>query len=138
MFKLIVKLGYEPYTINAKFKTIKPFYFMYIPVGMSMYDELKNIFKKENREIDFKIGMIEKSVMFGFGGWIGLAAPDGDKEINQDFVAYRIVGDYSQIKNAYQKVIKDYPQAKSLYSLYLTDPSVTKKEDNITLILMEV
>ena len=87
MPKLIVKQGYELYTINAKFKTIKPFYFMFIPVPASKYDELKNIFKKENREIDFKTGMIEKSVMFGFGGWIGLAALDGDKEINQDFVA---------------------------------------------------
>ena len=138
MPKLIVKQGYELYTINAKFKTIKPFYFIFMPVPVSKYDELKNNFKKENRLIDFKTGMIEKSVMFGFGGWIGLAALDGDKEINQDFVAYRIVGDYSQIKSAYQKVTKDYPRAKQFYSLYLTDPSVTKKEDNITLILMEV
>jgi hypothetical protein len=138
MPNLIVKQGYEPYTINTKFKTIKPFYFMYMPVPMSKYEDLKNIFKKENREIDFKIGMLEKSVMFGFGGWLGLAAVDGDKEIDQDFVAYRIVGDYSQIKTAYQKVMKDYPKAKELYSLYLTDPNITKKEENVTLILIEL
>jgi len=82
--------------------------------------------------------MIEKSVMFGFGGWLGLSAPDGDKEINKDFVAYRIIGDYSQIKSAYQKVMKDYPKIKELYTLYLTDPSVTKKEENITLILIDL
>jgi hypothetical protein len=138
MPNLIVKQGYEPYTINTKFKTIKPFYFMYMPVPMSKYEDLKNIFKKGNREIDFTVGMIEKSVMFGFGGWIGLAAQDGDKEINQDFVAYRITGDYSQIKSAYQKVMKDYPQAKQLYSLYLTDPSTTKMDENVTLILIEL
>jgi len=47
MSELIVKQGYESYSVNAKFKTIKPFYFMYIPVPMGKYEELKIFLKKK-------------------------------------------------------------------------------------------
>ena len=81
--------------------------------------------------------MIEHATLQG-NGWIGLAHPEGDMHISQDFIAYEIIGDYSQMKEAYANIMQDYPQAKDYYNLYLTDPALTPMEQNRTWILLQV
>jgi hypothetical protein len=81
--------------------------------------------------------MLEHATLQG-NGWIGLAHPEGDLHISQDFIAYEITGDYSQMKDAYAKIMQDYPQAEDYYNLYITDPSVTPMEENRTRILVQV
>jgi hypothetical protein len=128
---------YFKHTINDKFVTLKTFYIMWMPVQMNKYDELKNNFATANKQINWQTGMLEKAKAFGFG-WIGLKDKDGDKEINQEFLAYKIIGDYKQMKDAYSKIMKDYKNIDQMYNLYLTDPKTTKIEENITYILFNL
>ena len=81
--------------------------------------------------------MIEQAKYFGFGK-IGLTHETGDWEIVGDFIAYKIVGDYNQMRSAYRKIQKDYPKAQNFYNVYLTDPNITKMEENITYIIFQV
>ena len=81
--------------------------------------------------------MIEHATLQG-NGWIGLAHPQGDTHISQDFIAYEIIGDYAQMKDVYAKIMQDYSQATDYYNLYLTDPAETPMEQNRTWILVKV
>ncbi len=129
--------GYFPHTINTKFQSMKALFVMYMPVPMSIYSAVKESIVSQGLEVDWKTGMIESSKMMWFG-WIGLPHAYGDKVIKDDFIAYKVVGDYKWLKNAYKKVMTDFPKAHTFYNLYLTDPSVTKMEDNITYIVFKV
>jgi hypothetical protein len=137
MYSIDLKQGYFTHKINARFATLKPFYIMWMPMQMAKYEQLKNSFVQKKQEIDWSVGMIEKAKMFGFG-WIGLSDKDGEEEVNQEFLAYKLVGDYKQMKVAYSKIMKDYPNIKEMYNLYLTDLNQTKPEENITYILFNL
>jgi hypothetical protein len=134
------KDGYFIHSIDCLFVTKVMFFFGFMPIQTKKYDELKQEF-----DTDFKIGMLEKATMVG-NGLIAVKLPEplvkttNQKRllyVKQDFVAYRFVGDYNGLKNAYTKVTKDYPAIKDFYNLYLTDPSKTPKDQNITLILFK-
>jgi hypothetical protein len=110
---------------------------MYMPVQMSKYNELKDDFRKNNMPINWEIGMIEQASLFGFGT-IGLENASGSWKIEEEFVTYKVIGDYKQMKDAYSKIRKDYPKSCNFYNLYLTDPNITKMEENITYIMFQV
>lgn len=131
---LEIKVGYFLHKLNSNFVTKKVFYFLYMPVPMSKYEELKNDFTSAGKNINWTIGMIEKPKMFGYS-WIGLSDVTGDTKIEGDFVAYKMVGNYTQFKSAWKKIMNDYPKMTEAYHLYLTDPNVTKMEENITYIV---
>ncbi len=94
----MVKLlpGYFTHKIKENFISKSAFYLMYMPMQKAKYDELKKEFLTDYGHINRKEGMIEKAVGFGFG-WIGLAHPHGDKYIDEEFIAYEIIGDYAQM-----------------------------------------
>ena len=128
---------YFAYRIDTNFVT-KPMAFEnYIPVDMNTYIALKQEFTEKYGTIDRESWMIEHATLQG-NGWIGLAHPEGDTHIHQDFIAYEIIWDYSKMQDAYSKIMQDYPQAKDYYNLYLTDPQTTLMEQNRTWILIEV
>ena len=74
--------------------------------------------------------------MIGFGK-IGLTHESGDWIVKDEFVAYKLVGDYAKMKDIYQQIMKDFPSASGFYNLYLTDPNVTPIAENITYILFK-
>ena len=109
----------------------------FMPVNMGDYTTFKEEFSQQYGGIDRESGMLEHATLQG-NGWIWLAHPKGNLHISQDFIAYEIIGDYGQMKDAYAKIMQDYPQANDYYNLYLTDPSVTPMEKNRTWILVKV
>ena len=130
-------LWYFAYTIDTTFIT-KPMAFEnFMPVNMKDYTTFKEEFNQEYGVINRENGMLEHAT-FQWNGWIGLAHPKGDTHIKQDFIAYEIIGDYGQMKDAYTKIMQDYPQAKDYYNLYLTDPATTPMEENRTWILIQI
>ena len=128
---------YFAYTINTTFITKPVAFENFMPVDIGDYAIFKQEFSEKYGNINRESWMIEHATLQG-NGWIGLAHPQGDKEINQEFVAYEIKGDYAQMKDAYVKIMQDYPEAKGYYNLYLTDPMLTPMEENRTWILLEV
>lgn len=132
---LPLKDGYFIHNIDAKFTIKKAFYFFHIPIPMSIYESLKNTFKKQGKAIDLSIGMIEASKLFGIG-YIGLNdTKDGNVYLKKDFIAYKMIGDYKQFKSSWKKIMSDYPKITEAYHLYMTDPTVVKPEENITYII---
>jgi hypothetical protein len=129
--------GYFIHTIHDVFVTKKMFYFMYMPAQMRKYNDLKNEFKEKGYAINWNTGMLEKASLCGFG-WIGLTHEKGDKKMAEDFIAYEIIGPYSQMRDAYKKIRKDYPSACNFYNVYLTDANITKKEENKTRIIFKI
>lgn len=128
---------YFLHRIEARFVSKKMFYCVYMPVQMSKYNELKDDFRKNNLPINWEMGMIEKACVLGF--WtIGLTHESGDWNIEEEFIAYKLIWDYSQMKDTYAKIRKDYPKSCNFYNLYLTDPNITKMEENITYIMFQV
>lgn len=133
---LDIKDGYEKYSLNQTFFTKKVFMFFWKPVRMSVYEDIKNLFTSQNKELNIEsIGMLEEPKFIGFGR-VGLADPAGNTAISGDFIAYKMVGAYTQFKPAWMKIMKDYPKLKEGYHLYKTDPTKTKEEENITYILV--
>ncbi len=135
-----LKPGYFSHRINAQFITVPSFYFFYIPVPMSMYESFKKKLVNMGITIDWSIGMIESPRKFGYG-WLGVPYQNQTSSsitVSQDFIAYKIIGDYKQMKNAYKKIMTDYPDILESYNLYLTDPNVTPLSDNVTYILFRL
>jgi hypothetical protein len=136
---LQLKDGYFKHVIKENFLTKSLFFFRFMPLQMNKYEELKKEY-----QTNWKVGMIEKATLVG-NGWIGVQIKSEDKQltsykhrvkhIDEEFLAYKIIGDYSQLREVYGKIMKDYPQVKNYYNLYLTDPKITKKEENIAYIL---
>lgn len=108
-----------------------------MPRDMNIYTQFKTDFVKTYGQIDRDKGMLKHATFQGEGR-IGLAHPEGEMKITQDFVAREIIGDYSQMKAVYQQIMQDYPEAKDYYNLYLTDPSITPREENKTRILIQL
>jgi hypothetical protein len=132
-----LKPGYFSYRVNARFITVPSFYFFYMPVPMSMYESFKKKLTNMGITIDWSIGMIESPRKFGMG-WLGVAYDHNTTSsvvIEKDFIAYKMLGDYKQMRDVYKKIKIDYPNILESYHLYLTDPKITKMEDNITYIL---
>ncbi len=132
-----IKNGYFKHSISSCFVTRPMLFIYYMPIMMWAYNSLKNYFIKHNYNIDWSIGMLERPKMFGFG-YIGLSHTSGDRIINGEFIAYKMVGDYRNFKRVYNKIMSDYPHSRDFYHQYLTDPSVTKIENNITYILFKI
>ena len=133
---LQLKDGYFIHHVDASFITKNLFYILHMPIQMKKYEELKNEVKNQGKTIDWTVGMIEKSKMFGMG-WIGLADPAGTVKVEGDFIAYKMIGDYKQFKNVWKKIMTDYPKITEAYHIYMTDPNVTKMEENITYIIFK-
>ena len=131
-----LKLNYFKHSVDARFVSKKLFFWFWKPVQMAKYDELKTEFRAKSWGIDFGIGMIEQATMIGFGK-IGLTHESGDWIVKDEFVAYKLVGDYAKMKDIYQQIMKDFPSASGFYNLYLTDPNVTQIAENITYILFK-
>ncbi|MDR2541745.1 MAG: hypothetical protein LBD11_08675 [Candidatus Peribacteria bacterium] len=129
--------GYFSHHINAHFVSEKMFYMMYMPMQKKKYETFTKAFKKKYGEVKWNTGMIEHGVRFG-NGRIGFEHPSGDKSINQEFIAYKMLGDYKQMGEVYKKIMKDYPKAKDFYTLYLTDPRETPVDENKTRILIQL
>jgi hypothetical protein len=129
-----IKAGYESYTIDQAFTSKKLFFLFYSPIPKSAYDVFKKEYAASGKSIDWSVGMIEEPQLFGMS-WMGLPDASGDKKIQGEFVAFKMVGDYSQFKTVWTKIMKDYPKLKEGYHIYKTDPSVTKTEDNVTYII---
>jgi hypothetical protein len=135
-----LKPGYFSHRINAQFITVPSFYFFYMPVPMSMYESFKKKLVNMGITIDWSVGMIESPRKFGYG-WLGVPYQNQTSSsitVSQDFIAYKIIGDYKQMKNAYKKIMTDYPDILESYNLYLTDPNVTPLSDNVTYILFRL
>jgi hypothetical protein len=128
---------YFAHTLDTKLISKKMAYCAYMPIQMGKYNDLKEAFRYNKMPIDWNTGMIEQAKSFGFGK-IGLAHETGDWEIHDDFIAYKIVGEYSQMRTAYRKIKQDYPTSENFYNVYLTDPNVTKVEENITYIVFQI
>jgi hypothetical protein len=132
-----LKPGYFTHRIDTTFITVPSFYLWYMPIPMSMYESFKKKVAQMGIIIDWSVGMLESPRKFGFG-WIGVpyaTTTSSSVSIAKDFIAYKIVGDYKQMKDAYKKIMMDYPNILESYHLYLTDPNVTAMENNITYIL---
>jgi hypothetical protein len=136
MVNIEIKNGYFRHTVDACFVTRPIFFLFYYPVTMWVYTSIKNYFVGNNYIIDWSVGMIEKPRKFGLG-YAGLAHTSGDRIINGTFIAYKVVGDYNQLKGAYRKIMNDYKNSYDFYQLYLTDPKTTDKQKNITYILFK-
>lgn len=111
-----------------------------MPIQMSKYDQIKQEFTSKNWDSCMGpdgVGMIEQAKAFGFGR-IGLVHETGDWKIDSEFIAYKIIGEYKQMRTAYKKIMTDYPNASNFLNLYRTDPNITKMEDNITYILFHI
>ena len=132
-----LKPGYFTHRINSTFITAPSFYLWYIPIPMSVYELFKKKISQMGIIIDWSVGMLESPRKFGFG-WLGVPYQNQTSSsvaISKDFIAYKLVGDYKQMKDIYKKIMTDYPTILESYHLYLTDPNITKIEDNITYIL---
>jgi hypothetical protein len=125
--------GYAMHHVDATFVTKKILFFFWMPITKGRYESLKSDFVQGGKTIDWNIGMIEEPKMFGFGR-IGLSHFSGDMKVQGDFISYTMKGSYSQFKDIWPKIMKDYPNIKEAYHFYQTDPTVTKEEDNITVI----
>lgn len=128
---------YFAYSINTTFVT-KPMEFEnFMPVNMADYTAFKAEFEQRYGNIDRESWMLEHATL-QWNGWIGLAHPEGDLHVSKDFIAYEIIGNYTQMKEVYVKILQDYPQAKDYYNLYLSDPAKTPMEKNRTWILIQM
>lgn len=128
---------YFAYSINTNFVTKAMQFENFMPVHMDDYTTFKQEFDQQYGKIHRESWMIEHATL-QWNWWIWLAHPEWNIHISQDFIAYEIIGDYSQMQDAYAKIMQDYPQAKDYYNLYLTDPSITPIENNRTRILVQV
>ena len=127
---------YFIHTIDAKFISKKMAYCIYMPIQMGKYNDLKEAFRYNKMPIDWTIGMIEQAKNFGYGR-IGLAHETGDWTVQDEFIGYKVVWEYSQMRDAYKKIKKDYPHSRNFYNVYLTDPNITPVEENITYIVFQ-
>jgi len=78
--------------------------------------------------------MLEQGKMFGRGK-IWVASDLWDWNVEGEFTAHEIIGDYAQLKKVYPQMMKENPNAKERYTLYLTDPNEVPMEENKTWIL---
>lgn len=106
---------------------------MWKPINTICYQKLKD---EVGSDMDRSVGMIEKSAMLGRGR-IGVATSDGlgDWNIEGEFTAHEIIGDYAQMKMIYPQIMKENPKAKEYYTVYLNDPSEVSMEEQKTWIL---
>ena len=128
-------INYFKHSLNHTFITHRPFYIMWMPMFMSCYQKLKNAVWP-GKEMDWSVGMIEQGKMLWRGRiWVATSTGEWDRQLEWEFTAVEIIWAYSQMKTVYPQIMKENPHAKEYYTLYLTDPNETKKEENKTWIL---
>jgi hypothetical protein len=132
--------GYTILKLNHNFAIRNGLFVGFAPI-LVPYNSL-NSAAIDNNLNPFRVGVIEKAASFGLG-WIGVYDQYNTLKLNHktvtgNYFAFEYVGKYSELRQAYQKVMQDYPTAYDFYNLYKNDPKTTKPKDLKTLIAFKI